>query len=410
LKNRMELPNGSLVPLTSPKRHVPMSVAAVYAEWPWDDLASALVPNGNLSSTTLTPPTRDLHPVGVGKESWINLLYAAGAANYLAPVGADPQSDLTKWHRQFLAGEPTAKSEARGLAIMQTHKSAIGIPLPPGGPAPTAIQSGWTDSLFPVSEAMHYANRVSASGLHTPLLLMFADIGHGWAQSKGADVSLTVAKAISFLDQVVLHHQSPPTGVLALPMTCPASAPSVPVRSGTTLASLAKTSVSWGGPGSQPVTSSGGSPATATDLNPAYAGKPLCNPLPSAKEPGTATYFKQVGSAPVTLLGAPSVTAKIDVTGPYPELVARLWDVNGSTRQIVAMGVLRPSVNQAAGTAPDATASQSVSFQLNPNDYTFAAGHRMELELVGSNAPYFRKSNGTFTIKVSHLKVSLPTT
>ena len=55
LKNRMRLTDGKLVPFVSPKRHIPMTVAAAYAVWPWDDLDTALEPNGRLSTSTVTP-------------------------------------------------------------------------------------------------------------------------------------------------------------------------------------------------------------------------------------------------------------------------------------------------------------------------------------------------------------------
>jgi hypothetical protein len=37
-----------------------------------------------------------------------------------------------------------------------------------------------------------------------------------------------------------------------------------------------------------------------------------------------------------------------------------------------------------------------------------APGHTVELELVGNNAPFFRASNGTFTISVTNLKATVP--
>ena len=100
------------------------------------------------------------------------------------------------------------------------------------------------------------------------------------------------------------------------------------------------------------------------------------------------------------------------MTGNYPELVARLWDVapGGATRQIVEMGVVPPR-GQPVGAAPrrrDRRRPQMITFELNPNDYTVAPGHTLELELVGSNGPFFRPSNGTFTIAVSDLKASVP--
>lgn len=409
LKNRMRLPDGRLVPFTSPGRHVPMSVAAVYAMWPWDDLATALVPNGRLLTTTDTPAVDDVSPAGVAKGSWISLLYGSTEANFLSPSGADPESDLTAWDHQVLAGEPYGSGVATALRTLQADKSAIGIPMPAGGPAPTAIQSGWTDTLFPVTEALHYADRVRAAREPTPLLLMFDDDGHGWAQGKAADVADTDARAIAFLDSVMLTHRQPETGVVAIPTTCPKTAPSGAAMTGPSLAALAPDHLSLVSTHRQTVTSGGGDPAVAGKLNAAYQS-PLCDPMPATDEPGTATY-QTTPAAGATLMGAVKVTAHLTVVGDYPELVGRLWDVSpGGTRQIVALGVVRPDVDQAPGTKPTARANETLTFDLDPNEYTFAPGHTIELELVGSTAPLFRPSNGTFRVTVDDLTATLPTT
>ncbi len=163
LKNRMRLPNGRYVPFTSPVRHVPMSVGAVYAMWPWDDLATALAPNGHLSTTSYTPPIANLIPAGVPKESWNTLLYGVAADYYVAPP----------WRSTAVRPHPLVSPAHGGLALYR-HRHAGALRRPDlqvghrhsagtGGPAPTAIQSGWTDTLFPVSEALHYANRIESS-------------------------------------------------------------------------------------------------------------------------------------------------------------------------------------------------------------------------------------------------------
>jgi len=407
LKNRMELPDGKLVPFVSPKRHIAMTVAAAYAVWPWDDLVTALDPNGQLSTTTVTPAKADLDPLGVAKQEWLTVLYATAAAFYLAPPGVDPQSNETVWDQESIAGEPFGAGETSAIYDLQRYKSAISIPMAPGGPAPTVIQSGWTDTLFPVNEALHYANAVKAAGAKTPLLLMFDDVGHPWAQDKPGDVAFNNQTAIAFLNSVVLHHQAPQTGVLVRAQTCPRSAPSGPTASARSWSALETGSAVIVGTAAQTVTSGGGSPTVAAALD--GVSQPVCDPLPAAPEPGTATY-SIASRAGLNVLGGVTIKADLAVTGNYPELVGRLWDVapGGATRQIVEMGVYRPSVNQAAGTSATATAHQSISFQLPPNDYVVAPGHTLELELVGSNAPFYRASNGTFTISVSHLKATVP--
>ena len=116
-------------------------------------------------------------------------------------------------------------------------------------------------------------------------------------------------------------------------------------------------------------------------------------------------------SHPTTLIGALTVTAHLAVVGNYPELVGRLWDVSpgGQTRQIIETGVVRPAVNQSAAAGPSTAGAITVTFELAPNEYTLAAGHTLELELVGSTAPWFRPSNGTFTLTVTGLHASIAT-
>jgi hypothetical protein len=410
LRNRVRLVSGAYVPWTSPVHHVPLQVSGAFAQWAWDDLADALVPNGHLSTTSASPPVADVTPIGVPKLSWNTLLYGVTAVNYLAPRGKDPASDLTSWYLALLKGEPTTRTDTVSVATVQQLKSAIGIPLPKGGPAPTAILNGWTDSLFPASEATHYADRVTAAGDHPPMLLMFGDVGHGWAQNKADTTDPTVAKGLAFLDATVRDHTTPTTGVVAYATTCPMTAPVGAPRSGPSLASLQHGSITLAGPSAQTVTSVGGSPATAAALNPAYAGRKYCQSLPAARQPGTAVYLRRVGSSPVTLLGGAAITAHLHVIGRYPQVVGRLWDVSpNGTRQLVAINVYRPSVNQRSTTSVTASASTTMTFDLNPNEYTFAAGHSIELELVGSNAPLFRPSNGVFTVTVSQLTARLPT-
>jgi acetyl esterase/lipase len=409
LKHRIRLPDGRFAPWTSPVHHVPMSVAAGYAEWAWDDLATALVPNGALSTSPLTPPADDVSPVGVEKESWNTLLYGVTKDFYDAPPGVDPGADLTDWYKAFTQGEPFSGADTAALDQLQTYHSAIGIPLPAGGVPPVVIQNGWTDTLFPVSEALHFAAGLAPEKVKNPLLLIFDDNGHGWAQAKKADLARQTAAAISFLDTVMIGHGTPAGGVLAVGQTCPATAPSGPVLTGPTWAALTTGHLSLSAGAGQTVTSTGGSPAVSAALDPAYISK-LCDPLPAAREPGTAVAGELITTA-TTLIGGLQVTADLHVVGNFPELVGRLWDVGptGATRQLIEAGVVRPGVDQSAASDAASTGNTKVTFALNPNEYTVPAGDTLELELVGSTAPWFRASNGTFTITVTGLQATIGT-
>src|SRR6202035_1932421 len=105
-------------------------------------------------------------------------------------------------------------------------------------------------------------------------------------------------------------------------------------------------------------------------------------------------------SSGFTLLGLPRVTATIKTTGPFGELVSRLWDVQpGGQQRLISRGIYRLNENQ----------SGTVTFQLHGNGYVFPAGDTVKLQLLGRDAPYYRASNGAFTVEAQNVSVSLPT-
>jgi hypothetical protein len=114
--------------------------------------------------------------------------------------------------------------------------------------------------------------------------------------------------------------------------------------------------------------------------------------------PGTATY-RLPAAAGYTLLGAPTVSAKLQLSGDpsVQQLAARLWDVAPSgSQRLVARALYRPS------------GKSSDRFELHANGWRFARGHVPKLELLGNDAPYGRVSNQPFSIEVTSLEVRLP--
>jgi hypothetical protein len=141
------------------------------------------------------------------------------------------------------------------------------------------------------------------------------------------------------------------------------------------------------------------------------AGDPICTAQQAPVAAGTVVDSWPV-RRPLTLLGAPEVTASMTVTGvddgsnaayvlgpaASRQLAARLWDVapDGSALLLTRL-LYRP---QFSGTQ---------KFQLHPIGYRMAAGHRLVLELRGSDAPYGRPSNLPFAVTVEGgLRLSLP--
>ena len=53
--------------------------------------------------------------------------------------------------------------------------------------------------------------------------------------------------------------------------------------------------------------------------------------------------------------------------------------------------------------------TSTITFQLHGNGYEFPKGDTVKLQLLGRDAPYYRASNGTFTIEATNVTISLPT-
>jgi hypothetical protein len=100
------------------------------------------------------------------------------------------------------------------------------------------------------------------------------------------------------------------------------------------------------------------------------------------------------------MLGLPTVSAHVDVSGQFGQLDSRLWDLGPDGKQtLISRGVYRLLDNQQG----------DILFQLHGNGWRFAPGHKPKLELLGRDAPYVRPSNGSFSIQVTNVRVELPT-
>ena len=147
LRDREMLPDGSLVPWTSPDGK-PMAIAAAVPQWPWSDLAYALLPNGATLDYVADAPYRGPMgdaPVGIEKTSFVSGLIAVGVASSNFSL-TDSEAAIPAWYARINAGEPydgdpTAESI---LSQVTTYHSSYYINHAQQ-PAPMLIQSGWND-------------------------------------------------------------------------------------------------------------------------------------------------------------------------------------------------------------------------------------------------------------------------
>jgi hypothetical protein len=409
LNNRVMNPDGSLSPWTSPAG-TPLHIAAAAPVIPWSDLDYSLLPNGRTLDTAVTSPSTDLAPIGVEKQSFVTGLFATAPPNgYYSPPGTNPQADLSTWFGSINAGEPyDSNSEDQYISdqIARYHSPYYMLDNAYGtgqvAPAPLLIANGFTDDLFPVDEAVRYYNYERSTFKGDPVALFDGDFGHQAAQNK-ADVKAQLSNTIqSFFDYYVKGTGTQPQlGATAMTETCPSAAPSGGPFTAGTWAALHPHAVSYSSAASQTILSSAGNPTIAQTIDPITGGGACATVSATDQGTGVATY-RLPPSTGYTLLGAPQVTATLNVTGSFPLIAARLWDVDPSTNTetLVTRGLYR--INS---TSPNG----QQTFQLHPGAWTFAPGHIAKLELLGQDPPYARTSNGTFSIAVSGLKLTLPT-
>ncbi len=411
LKDRVMNTNGSLSQWKSPSG-TPLHIAAAAPVIPWSDLVYSLLPSGRTLDTRVTSRTTDLKPIGVEKQSFVTGLFATGGKDgYYSPPGTNPEADLTTWYSAINAGEPyDTNTEDQFIAdqIARYHSPYYLLDGAYGAakeaPAPLLIANGFTDDLFPVDEAVRYYNLERSLYGSDPVALVDGDFGHQRAQNKSGDKALLSSRIQSFFDYYVKGGATKPQlGATALVETCPSTAPSLGPYSAGTWAALHPHQVTFKSKPAQTILSSAGNPTIAQAIDPVSGGGACASVSGTDQGAGVATYrLPAATGSGFTLLGAPQVTATLSVTGQFPYIAARLWDVDPSanTETLVARGLYRLNPSSPNG---------QQTFQLHPGAWHFAAGHIPKLELLGQDPPYARPSNGTFTIQVSGLTLTLPT-
>jgi X-Pro dipeptidyl-peptidase (S15 family)/X-Pro dipeptidyl-peptidase C-terminal non-catalytic domain len=410
LADRTVLPSGNYVPWRSPKRHLRMHLASVTALDTASSLVDALMPNGRWRDDPAGRTVSEVDPVGIPKLSWNVGLYGAGqAVGYIAPPGIDRSADLTTSFLRLAAGDPSADPIAQD-ALAETAQWHAAAGLHPRGAMspPTLLVYGWTDSLFPVDQALRWIDVERSANPRAVVGQLYTDIGHPPAPNKASDRRRVVDRVIAWHEHYLLRHSSVGVvrGVEAWLHTCPASTHSSGPLHATSWDALHPRSLDLRGAGGA-VVGDGGDLASGRATDP-VAGDGICAAQSAPVAAGTVVDSWPV-RRPLTLVGAPTVTADLQVTddtsqAPYVtgpaggrELAVRLWDVApGGSALLLTRLLYRPRV------------SGTQRFQLHPIGYRVAAGHRLVLELRGSDAPYARPSNEPFLISVGPLRLSLP--
>jgi hypothetical protein len=305
LRGRVRLLDGSLEPWRSPQRHLTMRIAAAAPIIPWSDLAYSLLPNGRTLDYAVTSETDDLSPVGVAKQSYTSILYALGlAAGYYAPPGADPSADLTTWFSVVQAGEPYDEGTVRPIQEEITRNHYAYYLNAGRKPAPILIANGFTDDLFPVNEAIRYANRHPRA----KIAQLHFDFGHPRGQNKAADTAYLSMRVHEWFDRYVGGKGAKTLkGVEVMTQTCPSSAASGGPFNARSWKALHPGEVRFSDSQTKTIVSSSDTLGPSVDP---IGGSGACVSVSAADQAGTATYrLPAATGGGYTLAGSPTASS-----------------------------------------------------------------------------------------------------
>jgi predicted acyl esterase len=410
LADKRRQPDGQLVPWRSPDGKK-MEVAAAYPRWPWSDLVSALIPNGRYLDTEVAKVQQPVNPFGVPISSFLNGLYLTGVINGYycgsAPASTpctDPEANVTQDKAWIDGGQPLSAEAKVALKGVSTFHGGYPIAFSKGAstPAPLLIQSGWTDELFPPEQALKVYGYLRSQDKKAPVSLQLGDLGHSRGSNKPGLNHFFNDQAAKFFAHNLLgaRKQGPaPGSVTAFTTTCPITTPDGGPFKAKGWGALHPGAFSFGAGAAQAFTSAGGDAALAKAFDPVFGTTEACKTVPITPETNVATYTRTVNKG-LTMLGRPTIAARISSTGQYGQIDARLWDVSPEGTQLLVTRGTYALYNGQTG---------EIELQLHGNGYRFAKGHRVELELLGRDAPYYQPGNVPFTVRASDLTVTLPT-
>ncbi len=394
LRDRIRLQNGSYRRWRSPAGRR-LRIAAAWARWGATDLTYALAPNGRFLDTRRAPSSQSRSPLGIYKKTYTEGLFLLGDLNgNIAPAGGPFGSDLRGWKALYEDGEPYGAASLRVARELTGFHSSAGLS---GTPAPLLVQNGWTDDLFPAPEALRaYREYENLRGARASY--QFGDLGHSRGANKPAVDRIFNDRGAAFFAAYLKDQGRPPrhNSVTAFTQTCPTEARAAGPSTAQSWERLHPRTVTMRRDRRQVIRSNGGNLETAKAYDQLTGGN-ACKQVPAEVAGGTAMVRRRF-TRPFTLLGQPTVRARIATGSRGATIVARLWDVHQGRQTLVGRGVYRLTDRQQG----------RIVFQLWGNGWRFGPGHQAKLELLGSDPNFMRPSNFSFRVRISRIGVRLP--
>jgi predicted acyl esterase len=383
----------------------------------WSDLLYGLIPNGRERESINRP--------GGAKLSYINGLYVSGfrQENSARPYSNYPEYFIA-WHAWINAQEsndldPLYRNVVDGLAGYRSiwWQEAFWRDVA-SNRIPVFTVQGFTDDLFPMSEAKRMILALQTVDPTYPVAAYFGDIGHPRASNKTGEVDYVLGLIKTWFAYYLKGAGTAPPNVVYAALTRPRDEPfnAANVITVPTLGALSTATVSrqFGtiptvlvNPATDPLSGFFWDPLVMTG---AEELKPLPVPPASPLVPGSlATYEVKVkklsGGGDLTIAGQPTVTLHATTAAYRVQLNVRLFDVDDAgTKRLVTRGTY---TLQSAGEGV-AIGDVDVTIPTYGNLWRAEAGHTLRIELTNVDSPYLTPSRVPSATTVSSVRLDVP--
>jgi ABC-2 type transport system ATP-binding protein len=383
----------------------------------WSDLLYGLIPNGRENESVDQP--------GGAKLSFINGLYASGVRqdNTARPYPNYPDYFI-EWHAWINVQEPNGadpifRSAVDGLAGYRSiwWQQAFWNTVAANRVPIFAVQ-GFTDDLFPMSEAARMIRALQTVDPAYPVAAYFGDIGHPRASNKKGEVDFALGLIKRWLAYYMKGESTAPTGIHAA-LTRPRDEPfnagnviTVPTLSALATSTVGKEFVVppatiLSNPAIDPL---GGFFWDPLIMEGARELKPLPVPPESPLVPGSLATFdvpvaELSGGGALTIAGQPTVTVRGTSVGHRVQLDVRLFDVDASgVKRIITRGTYTLERDALVPESWDV----AVTIPTYGNLWRAEAGHTLRLELTNVDSPYLTPSRLPSVTTVTGVRLTVP--
>ena len=405
----------ALEPTWTTPRGAVVRVRTVMPIAAWSDLLYSLLPNGR--------ERRSIDGVGALKLSYTNALYASGIRRDETRPYPNYPDYFMAWHAWVNAMEPTDAdtvftSIEDGLAGYRSiwwqerfwrQVATRRLPI--------FVVQGFTDDLFPMTEAARMVRALRTIDPAYPVAAWFGDIGHPRASNKPGEVEHVIGLLRQWLAFHLRGEGTAPYVIYAArtrPREEPFSASDVVTVPSLELLATRVDSAAWDtlavlvNPATDPAGGFEWDPLVmegAGELRPPREAHPESPHVPGSLATYEVPATALSGGGALTVAGQPRVVLRAHSLAPRVQLNVRLLDVDarGSAR-LVTRGTYTLQ-----GATPGAPIGEvEVTIPTYGNLWRVEAGHTLRLELTNVDSPYITPSRLPSETTVRGVRLVVP--